>query len=316
MLSLRVVPAVSLLLLLAASSWSWSGCDAALTVLSSFSSQYSVTSLTAPPLPSLRGLAFVFNDTDTLLVGTEAYSLKVLRSADSSEKIIGLGSARQAFGNYTPASYTSLKFAPWKNRQFPPALVYAQFPGNANQNITSYQAGAISQLTSPYTLPNVVTSQLLPIVQSGAATHIVSLAFTPKNYPSPGLLVISNSLGLTAAPMTQIPYTADTKTGTLIYDVAGEVAYPELTEEADDLAYTLTESPLLSQYALFAAEGYHGPLTVYHCDGTGRIVAGSRQVFAEGDGLFSIAFDPVTGDLLASTYDNNVIYLISGFSKP
>jgi hypothetical protein len=267
-----------------------------------FAGAYTITGLGVPDVPQEFGGLVVnpSNPNSLFLVGqanqNEAaiYDLSLIR--DGGGHVTGFGGPgvfRASAYGLTGGADGSLVYGPGG------VLFYSSYPDN---HIGQIKPGS----TEPDKLINLIP-------QTGVASSLGGLAFVPAGFPGAGRLKLANySVGRW--------YDASVSPdGTGTYDVTvtpGEGLF--LGGSFEGVFYVPVGSLVFPFPSVLIADFKYEEIAMFQVDANGDPIPESRRTFISGlRGAEGITQDPVTGDLLVSTFAfGSDLYRISGFSAP
>ena len=286
-----VMPPLFLLLLLLCASLSVPLCRAQ-SIGPAYASAYNVSTLATPSgVGGGNNYALLFSSSDpgTLLVssnGSPLYAVPVTR--DASGHIVALGTG-ELFA-HTPGSASGVTYAP-SNGSSLPTLFYGGYFGST-----------IGQI-----LPGLVD----PSVETDVSQSLAGLAFVPSGFPGAGRLKGANF----GSAWFDIPVAEVNGTG--LFTVGAPVVVNSILSGTNQIGFVPLGSPLFSSPSILATEYGNGVIATYTADAEGNPVDGTRQVLVEGIAEpEGIAVDPVTGDVLFSSYNGAPFTIVTGFAVP
>lgn len=285
----------------------------AATIAPPFANHYTIDDLgTVPQLPpAYAGLTFKLNDPNTIIIGGAAstsnagiYTVPVQRGSDN--RITGFGIASflaQANGIAEGGIDASLTYSPQED-----VLFYTSYPDNS---IGQIKIGS----NKPDKQINLAT---LGIPESTGA-----IAFVPSGFPGAGRLKITSYTANTFYDTTISP------DGKGTYNIAPPSKSIKLDGGLDALTYIKAGNPGFTKDSLLIAEYDSNNVSAYEIDANGDPIPTTRQTFITGinnvlpttSSTIGAAVDPLTGDLLYSTYFENQpspakILAVRGFLHP
>lgn len=273
------------------------GGAAAQTVLPPFDADYTAANLGAVPgLPQpYGGMTFLRGQPDVLLIGGRAdqvlgkiYQVTVAR--DASGHITGfLGTATE----FAEAPYIDggLAYGPGN------VLFYSRFPEN--------EVGQILPGSS-------VTDKVIDLTTIGIMDSPGGLQFVAAGFAAAGSLKICDYSGQIWYTTTPLPDGAGT------FDLTPAVAGVSLSNTVEGMVYATAGSPQLTDYgSVLVAEYRLGQVSVFDVDAGGDAIVASRRPLVSGTSrALGLALDPVSGDLLVSSFSGARCYVVRGFGRP
>lgn len=268
---------------------------AAQTISSPFDLDYSYVdlgSITGVP-PNLGGLTFLAGDDDTLLIGGAAnngagaiYSVPLTR--DAMGHITGFGTA------------TQLSTAPYIDG----GLTYG--PGGV-LFATGYSNNTLMQILPASTAPDTTTT----LTTFGITGSVGACMFVPAGWPGAGQFKMASYSGQTWHTVDLQP----NATGT--FDVTAASPGIVIGGGPEGILYPPPGSPQLPDFSTVLVSEYGtGSIVVYDLDANGDPIPATRRTMMTGlSGAEGAVVDPVTGDMLFSTYGGgNRVVRITGFA--
>lgn len=240
------------------------------------------------------GLAFKFDDPDTLLIAGPAiqpsgkiYTVRVAR--DAQGHVTGFSGSASVFANY-PNNDGGLVYGPGN------VLFSARWPA---QTLDQFKAGS-TQIERSIVLPPLGPTD-------------VALGFVPNDLPGACRLKFVNYFSARWWSAEVVPDAAGTFGLTGIYE-----AQAIHDGGVEHLAYAPRGSPLFDAGTVLVTEYDLGNVAAYATDANGDPIPGSRRLVVTGlTTPEAFAFDPLTGDLLISTPSGSrSIRRITGFPAP
>ncbi|MDZ4796669.1 MAG: hypothetical protein SGI92_00800 [Bryobacteraceae bacterium] len=267
-----------------------------------FAGAYSITSLGVPNVPTdFGGLLVNPADPNSLMLVGQAnrdeaaiYDLPLTRDAGGHVTgFAGPGTFRASAYGLTGGADGSLVLGPGG------VLFYSSYPDN---HIGQIKPGS----TAPDKLINLIP-------QTGVASSLGGLQFVPDGFPGAGRLKLANySVGrwydATVSP-----------DGTGTYNVTvtpGEGLF--LGGSFEGVFYVPIGSLVFPFPSVLIADYKYEEIAMFQVDANGDPIPESRRTFISGlRGAEGITQDPVTGDLLVSTFGfGHNLYRIGGFNTP
>jgi hypothetical protein len=261
-----------------------------------YSGSYSITSLgTVAGIPGpFGGIAFSSANPNTILLGGAAnssgglfYSVPAVRGAGGHIVSFGVSSAL-GFGTHNDGG---IAYGPGG------VLFYAEYPG-ANVGEVKPASNADNK--------TVALSGLGVTGSPGA------LNFVPPGFNGAGQMKIASYNG---GGFYTIAFSPD---GSGTYNLTSATLEVTLTGGPEGIIYVPAGSPVFSAQSMIVAEYNTGQLSSYTIDANGNPVLASRHAFVTGlSGAEGSAIDPVTGDLIFSTFgEGNQVIAVRGFTPP
>ncbi len=248
-----------------------------------------------PGFPSGNaGLAFKFDDPDTLLIAGPAtqpsgklYTVRVAR--DAQGLVTGCSGSASALADY-PHNDGGLVYGPGN------VLFSARWPA---QILDQFKAGS-TQIDKSIVLPPLGPTD-------------VALGFVPNGLPGACRLKFVNYFSARWWSAEVVPDAAGTFDLTGIYE-----AQAIHDGGVEHLAYAPTGSPLFDEGTVLVTEYDLGNVAAYATDANGDPIPSTRRLVVSGlTTPEAFAFDPLTGDLLISTpAGSRSIRRITGFPAP
>jgi hypothetical protein len=269
---------------------------AAPIVAPAFSSSYTLNllgSISGVPT-NYGGLAFI--DSNTILIGGSAntsgglfYSVPVTRGAGGHIVSFGTPTA-QGYGAYNDGG---VAYGPGG------VLFYSKY--NINY------VGEVKPSSNSDDKTVDLSPSPLSISSSTGALNFVPTGFNGANH----LKIVSYTTG----DFYDVTYSSD---GTGTYNLTGATLEATLTGGPEGFIYVPSGSPLFSGQNMLVSEYGAGNIGTYTINGNGDPIVASRQDFVTGlSGAEGAAIDPVTGDMLFSTYGGgNQVYQVQGLAVP
>jgi hypothetical protein len=263
----------------------------AISLATPFNTSYSVTNLgSVPELPTpYVGLTFKTGNPNTLLIGGTAdskdgkiFSIGVTRDRDNH--ITGFtGKATffaDAFGIGNGVIDAGLTFGPDN------VLFYTTYPDNS-----------VGQIKPGSTSPD----KQINLTPLGFESSVGGLAFVPLGFPGAGRLKITSyDKGI----FYDTTVSAD---GTSTFDIAPPTKGILIGGGPDAFVYVAASNPQFTADSLLVAEIDNARVSAYAVDANGDPITASRQDFlTDIGGVIGAAIDPLTGDILFSTYSDAI----------
>jgi hypothetical protein len=268
------------------------------TVQPPFNTDYSVVDLGPVPSlpPSYGGLTFKYDDPHTLLIGGKA------NAADGA--LYSIGVARDAQGRITNFTGTAASFAAAAFNDG--GVVYG--PDNV-LFLARWNPNEIGQ-TKP---GSAVTDKIVSLAPLGVTSGPGGLMFVPPGFPGAGRLKL-------AAYSDQKWYDLSIASdGAGTFDILSATNIVTLVGSPEGIAYVPPGSPQFTPFGhVLICEFGFGAISAYQLDSNGDPVAGTRTPFLTGlTGVTGAALDPLTGDLLFSTFGGGSrVVVVRGFAPP
>lgn len=281
----------------------------AVSLAGSFSNSYSVSNLgSVPGLPKpYAGLTFKADDPNTLLIAS---------TTDSTDgNIFSIGVTRDDDNHIT--GFTDL------------AMFFADAPGVAGGFIdagltygpdnvifyTSFDDNGVGQIKPGSTSPD----KLIDLTPLGFASSTGGLTFVPEGFPGEGRLKITSYSTGTFYDTTFSP------DGNGTFDIASPANGILIGGGPDAFVYVDSRNPQFTEDSLLLADIDNSKVVSYAIDNNGDPIPASRQDFlTDIGGVIGAVADPLTGDLLFSTYSDavfnpdgdNEVVVVKGVTAP
>lgn len=248
-----------------------------------------------PGVPAdFGGLTFHPGDPNTLLLGGGAntpdgavYAVPLVR--DGKDRVSGFG----APGRFALAPHIDggLDFGPGG------VLFY-----------TGYNTHVVGQIRPGSTVPDKVIS----LAGSGIDASTGTLRFVPEGFPGAGRLKITS---FDASTWHDAEVISD---GQGTYDIGNVGPAILLPRGPEGIAYVHGANALFGVDSVLVTEFGRGRVRAYEIDGNGDPIIATRRLFLSGlPRVVGAAVDPVTGDVLFSTFGaGNRIVRVGGFVIP
>lgn len=285
----------------------------AATLVAPFSRFYSLTDLGSVPQlpPAYGGLTFKAGDSNTLLIGGAAgtpdagiYAVRVRRTKDNH--IIGFGTASllaKSPGTGKGGIDAGLTYTPRKD-----VLFY-----------TTYDDNSIGQIKSGSKKPD----KQIALNTLGIASSVGAVGFVPQGFPGAGRLKITSYTSNLFYDTTVTP----DRSGT--YNIIAPPKSVKLSGGIDSFVYIKAGNRGFAKDSFLMAEFDTNKVSTYAVDVSGNPIANTRRDFIIGisqhsptalTGTIGATVDPVTGDVLFSTFFENSpakskIYQVRGFRR-
>ena len=253
--------------------------------------------------PNYGGLTLKYNNPNILLIGGNAntgsgliYQINVVRGTNSHiVAFTGTASVYPAAGSTIGQNNDGgVVFGPGN------VLFVARYPGN---QLEETKPGS----TAPDKVINLST-----IPGGGVASSVGSLGFVPAGFPGAGQMKILsfNSGGWYTAAF------APDANGT--YDITSVTLGPIVGGGPEGIGFVPAGSPVFPPNSVLVARYSSGSVITAPLDANGDPIVANVQNFITGlSGVEGTFIDPVTGDLLFSTYGGgNQVIRVSGFGMP
>lgn len=294
-------PSMILFLFLAAIS-----CGKAQTVDYPFSEAYQITKLgNISTIPGIGipwkygGIAFQQADPNKLLIcgdanriGAQIFEIEVMRGSDFH--IIGFKGNASVFANN--ASFCDGGLA-WNDD----VLFYTIYP--VGDNNLSDSVGQIKNNTNKISHLNVN-----PLNRGGG------LQFVPATFPGNGSLKVLYYAANNSFYNVQYERDQDG-----FFDLTLAEFIVELDAGRGDIqfAYVPENAPFFSGYSSLVNDYGSDSVTAYDVDQNGNLIKSSARGFITGlSSPVGAVFDPITNDLLLSTFDPSELFIVQGFTTP
>ncbi len=217
---------------------------------------------------------------------------------------------------------------------FDPAFFFAKSPGMGKGGLdagltftptgdtllyTSYDDNSMGQIKATSRRPN----KQIDLGSIGIESSVGALAFVPKGFAGAGRLKITS---YTTNLFYDTTMTAD---GSGTYEIAIPTKSTKLSGGVDSFIYVKAGNPGFSQDSLLITEYDSTKVSAYTLDANGDPIPTSRRDFITGmtyhsptalTGTMGATVDPLTGDLLISTFfeddpSKSRIFAVRGFSR-
>lgn len=269
------------------------------TLAPEFAGPYTVRKLGgAPGIPtSYGGMVFKSGETNTLLLGGQANG--------SSASIYAIQVQRGADGHITGFSGTGSYFADAggvSGGGIDGGLEYG--PGGV-LFFTTYDDNTLGQLKPGSTAvdKHVVLSDF------GIPYSVGALTFVPPGFPGAGRLKITSYAGYTWYDTTLVPDAQGT------YDVAIPSKSIEFPDKPEGIFYVKAGSPQFPRTSVLIGFYSRDIVRAYEVDANGDPIVGTvRDFITNLTGITGATRDPKTGDFLFSSFSDENIYVVGGFS--
>lgn len=236
-------------------------------------------------------VAFSKSDPNLLLIGGNA--------ASPTGKIFAVTLVRDGNGHITGFQGTATEYA--DSPQIDGGLAYG--PSDV-LFYTRWPNNEVGQILPGSTAPDkVISLDVLGIPESPGA-----LRFVPGGFPGAGQLKI--------APYGASWYSASVVgDGSGTYDLTNVVLRTTLSRVAEGFDYVPPQSPQLQDFQTVMVNEYQwGTIAAYDVDANGDPIPASRLEFASGiTNPLGLAFDPVSGDMVVTSYKGMKVYVVRGF---
>jgi hypothetical protein len=269
-----------------------------------FDADYALTNLgMVPGLPTNYGpLIFKLGDPQTILIGGDA--------GDDTSGIYEVTLTRDGAGHINGFSGMAVRVAnaPGASADLGLDGGLAYGPDNV-LFYSTYDDTQCGQIKPGEMDP----ARLIDLAALGVAPSTGPLGFVPTGFPNAGHLKIVSYDTANWYDATVMPDGAGT------FNILGVTFRVDL-DPLDDIGpegfrYVHSGHPLFAAQGIIQAEYRSDAIATYEIDGSGDPNVASRRVVASGiDGPIGCAFDPVTGDLLVSTYGSDEVFRIQGFT--
>ncbi len=268
-----------------------------------YAGSYSVTNLGGVPgLPTDYGsLVFKQGDPQTLLIAGEAnddtagiFEITVDRNLDGH--IIGfLGNATRIAN--APGSEADSGID--GGLDYGPDMVLFY---------TTYDDNHVGQIRPGSMDPD----RLIDLSPLGVNPSTGALGFVPAGFPGAGHLKI---VSYDSADWYDATVTPD---GAGTFNIVGLTPIVTLADNGQEgFAYVHAGNPLFAIDSLVEAEFSEDWVVTFEIDGNGDPLPATRRVLVmDIDGPEDCAVDPISGDLIVSSINDNLIYSVQGFMPP
>ncbi len=282
-----------------------------------FANFYSVVDLGVAPIPqplgddSSAGLMFWPNNPNLLVIGGPAgkpkaglYLIPVIRNI--SNRIIGFGPSFRHLN--TPGLRNGGIDAGLTASPDGSVLFYTTYPDNGLGQIRLYGPN----------FPN--PNQLIDLTSLGIAPSAGGVNFVPPGFPGAGRLKITSY-------NSDIVYDTTVSWNILsgVFNIARPSSSVTLSGGIDTITYIRAGNPGFAQHSMLVTEFNTHKISAYQLDAVGNPVPQTRQDFLLSAGnpsnapysVLSAVTDPLTGDLLISTWNNgkSQILAVRGFTR-
>lgn len=268
-----------------------------------YASEYTLTVLgTVPGIDTAHGgfagLTIMHGDYNSLLLGANGghrtaaiHRVELIR--DPQGNVTGFGNSSQFSEAYglTGGIDGSLLYGP-----------------NGVLFYTSYPDNHIGQIKPGSTEPDKLTN-LIPMM--GVASSVGAMTFVPDGFPGAGRLKIATYSVSRWYDGFITPDGAGTYTITIPFS---EGLY--IGGSPEGMLYVPLGSKLFEQPTVLITEFANGVVAAYNVDANGDPIPSTRSVFLSGlPQVEGITMDPLTGDLLLSTFERgNLLVRVDGFA--
>ncbi|MFO0873375.1 MAG: hypothetical protein U0575_05330 [Phycisphaerales bacterium] len=267
-----------------------------------FKDHYTITDLGSVPgvTPSYGGLLFAPGDTSVLLIGGAAHltsaaidAILVLRGPDSH--VTGFASKGAVFFQAAPGVSGGIDGG-------------LDVGPDCTSFYTTYPDNHIGQLESSSVNPD----RLVDLSPLGVAGSTGALRFVPPGFPGAGRLKIVSRDSSRWYDATVSP------DGNGTFDIAVSPTFVQLAGGLEGIVYVGAVNPGFGGDSVLVVNSDLGQVTAYLIDANGDPMPDSQSVFITGlAGAQGAAVDPVTGDVLFSTFGGgNRVIRVSGFTPP
>ncbi len=261
-----------------------------------YADEYEAVDLgSVPGLPTpYGGLAFKAGDPDTLLIGGSAnnpdaaiYEIQVTRG--SSGEITGFSGTATLFAS-APSIDGGLDYGP------DGVLFFTTWPTNT-----------IGQILPGSTEPD----EIIDLTPLGVASSTGTLAFVPTGFAGAGRLKIA-SYG------ASIWYDAAVIPDNGTFDIVDVTEITDVGGGPEGIVYIADHNQLFKTDSVLVSKWNVGSVDSYKIDGNGDPVTSTQRNFISGlDGAYGATMDPVTGEVLFSTWGGgNRVIVVRGFGGP
>ncbi len=267
--------------------------EAQITIAAPYSGVYSGFSLGQPPgVPgSYGGLAFKPGDTNTLYMvgGSEGgsgavYSVSVIRGTNGH--ITGFSGTAPELATASGAD-GGLAIAPNGT------LLY----GNYSTGIGEIPSGS---------------STTTKVITVTGASQLEGGTFVPTGFPGAGLF---KTVDYSNGDFNSIVLSPDSSGGT--YSISAQTTPIVITDGGSEgFAYIASGNPGFSSNAILMNHYHLGTINLYSLDSNGNPSTATGTTFATFGGPEGMTIDPVTGDLLLTSYNQDLVYEVQGFAAP
>lgn len=270
---------------------------AALVIEPPYDASYTATDLGAPEgVPfNLGGLTFKFDDPNTLLIGGEAN--------DDTGAIYAIGVIRDGDGHITGFSGPATVVSDAAN--IDGGLAYG--PNNV-LFYTAYDDNDLGQLKPGSNTPD----RIVDLDALGVTNSVGTFNCLPQNAPGAGRCKIAS---YDSSEWYDVVFTPD---GNGTFDVTASLRVDLGDVGPEGFVYVPNGSPGFPQPALLITLYDEDAVVAYSMTSFGDpIVSTARSFISDLGGALGATTDPVTGDLLFSSYDDaGSVVLVRGFSAP
>lgn len=267
-----------------------------------FEDHYTITDLGSVPgaTASYGGLVFAPGDTSVLLIGGAAHTpsaaidaILVLRGPDS--KVTGFASKGAVFFQAAPGVTGGIDGG-------------LDIGPDCTSFYTTYPDNRIGQLESASVDPD----RLVDLTALGVDGSTGGLRFVPPGFGGAGRLKIVSFGSGRWYDATVSP------DGNGTFDIAVSPTFVQLAAGLEGIVYIRGTNPGFGSDSVLVSNRGTGEVTAYTIDSNGDPITGSESLFISGlDGAQGATVDPVTGDVLLSTFGGgNRVLRISGFAAP
>lgn len=271
---------------------------AAQTLAAPFNTAYTLTSLgTVAGVPTFyAAIAFKITDPNVLLMAGGAgsatgaiYEVPLIRGAGGH--ITGFGAPVQVVT--TPNIDGGMCYAPNL------CLLYTTWPSNTLGQVL---------------FGTTTVARTLALTTYGIGSSTGACNFVPAGYPGAGGFKIASYSTSTFYDVNLVPHASNDGT----WDIAPGLTPVTITGNPEGFVYPPAGSPLIPDYTkMLICQWGTGIVGLWTIDATGNPVQASQVTFISGiTGADGAAMDPITNDLLVSTYGGgNQIVVVSGFGS-
>mgnify|MGYP002624324865 CR=1 FL=1 len=270
---------------------------AGLVIEPPYDAVYAVTDLGAPPgVPfNLGGLTFKFDDPNTLLIGGEAN--------DSTGAIYAIGVIRDGNGHITGFSGSATFVSDAAN--IDGGLAYG--PDNV-LFYTAYDDNELGQIELGSSSPD----RIVNLDALGVGSSVGTFNCLPPNSPGAGRCKVAS---YDTSEWYDVVLTPD---GNGTFDVSASFRVDLDGVGPEGFVYVPNGSPGFPQPTLLITAFDEDAVIAYSMTSSGDPIVGTARPFmTDLGGALGATTDPVTGDLLFSSYDDDgSVVLVRGFVAP
>lgn len=265
-----------------------------------FNVDYSCANLGSVPGAETNygGLTLKYDDPNTLLIGGQfnspghIYQIAVVRDADMH--ITGFSGEATLY----PSEGSTL------GEDVDGGVVFG--PGNV-LFITKYPDNQLEQ-DKP---GSIAPDKVIDLDPLGIVHSVGAISFVPEGFPGAGSMKIVSFDG---GGWYHCEYSPD---GNGTYNIDSATIRSQIDGGPEGIAFVRRGSPDFPANSVLIAEYSSATVVTAPLDSNGDPIVANLQSFMEGfNGAEGACIDPLTGDLLLSSFDLNQVIRVSGFAQP